>query len=220
MGIWRFATAVWRANDVRAVILSSPMMAPPIMPVWLIRVASCLLSNIGLARSHPPFHHPLSLDTVRHYRVENALTRDPRGYEEQFIWFDDAPELRRNGPSVGWVNAAYRSCVLYTLNPYWLAQLDVPVLAFVAGDERVVSASATIRNLPYISNLQRVDFEGARHELMRELPEVTDALWQHIDSFLARVTSEFDNQNDYQAPLALIRIISVRDHFQLINKNG
>ena len=113
---------------------------------------------------------------MRHYRVENALTRDPRGYEEQFIWFDDAPELRRNGPSVGWVNAAYRSCVLYTLNPYWLAQLDVPVLAFVAGDERVVSASATIHNLPYISNLQRVDFEGARHELMRELPEVTDAL--------------------------------------------
>ena len=76
-------------------------------------------------------------------------------------------------------------CTIHT-KPDWLAQLDVPVLAFVAGDERVVSASATIRGLPHIKNLQRVDFKGARHELMRELPEVTDALWRHIDAFLAR----------------------------------
>ena len=46
---------------------------------------------------------------------------------------------------------------------------------------------------PHIRNLQRVDFEGARHELMRELPEVTDALWQHIDAFLARVIIGFDS---------------------------
>ena len=192
--------AVWRPCNVKAVILSAPMMAPPVMPVWLIRIASHLLSNIGLSRRHPPFYHALSLDVVRHYRIENTLTRDPRGYEEQFVWFDDAPELRRSGPSVGWINAAYRSCVRYTLNPYWLAQLKAPVLAFVAGDERVVSASATIRSLPHIRNLQRVDFEGARHELMRELPEVTDALWQHIDAFLARVIIGLDSKYDYKLP--------------------
>ena len=192
--------AVWRPYNVKAVILSAPMMAPPVMPVWLIRIASHLLSNIGLSRRHPPFYHALSLDVVRHYRVENTLTRDPRGYEEQFVWFDDAPELRRSGPSVGWINAAYRSCVRYTLNPHWLAQLKAPVLAFVAGDERVVSASATIRSLPHIRNLQRVDFEGARHELMRELPEVTDALWQHIDAFLARVIIGLDSKYDYKLP--------------------
>ena len=185
--------ALWRAHDVKAVILSAPMMAPPVMPVWLIRIASYLLSNIGLARWYPPFHSVPSLDVARHYRCENTLTRDPRGYEEQFVWFDDAPELRRSGPSVGWIHAAYRSCALYTQNPDWLAQLDVPVLAFVAGDERVVSASATIRGLPHIKNLQRVDFKGARHELMRELPEVTDALWRHIDAFLVRCIGEFDS---------------------------
>ncbi|MDC3234477.1 alpha/beta hydrolase [Candidatus Puniceispirillum sp.] len=184
--------AVWRPHDVKAVILSAPMMAPPVMPVWLIRVVSYLLSNIGVARRHPPFHHVLSLDEVRHYRVGNTLTRNQRGYEEQFFWFDDAPELRRSGPSIGWVNAAYRSCARYTLNPTWLAQINAPVLAFLAGDERVVSAPATIGSLPRIRNLHRIDFEGARHELMRELPEVTDALWQHIDAFLARVINEFD----------------------------
>ena len=114
----------------------------------------------------------------------------------EVLWFDDAPELRRSGPSVGWINAAYRSCAQYTLNPYWLNQLEAPVRAFVAGDERVVSARATIRSLPHIRNLQRVDFEGARHELMRELPEVTDALWQHIDAFLARVIIGLNSKYD------------------------
>ena len=194
--------AVRRPYDVKAIILTAPMMAPPVMPVWLIRVASYLLSNIGLARRHPPFHHVLSLDVVRHYRFDNTLTRDPRGYEDQFVWFDDAPELRRSGPTVGWVNAAYRSCALYTLNPYWLAQLNAPVLAFVAGDERVVSATATSSSLPHIRNLKRVDFEGARHELMRELPEVTDVLWQHIDSFLTSVIMELDSQYDYEVPIS------------------
>ncbi len=194
--------AVRRPYDVKAIILTAPMMAPPVMPVWLIRVASYLLSNIGLARRHPPFHHVLSLDVVRHYRFDNTLTRDPRGYEDQFVWFDDAPELRRSGPTVGWVNAAYRSCALYTLNPYWLAQLNAPVLAFVAGDERVVSATATSSNLHHIRNLKRVDFEGARHELMHELPEVTDALWHHIDSFLTSVITELDSQYDYEVPIS------------------
>ena len=81
-----------------------------------------------------------------------------------------------------------------------MGQLDAPVLAFVAGDERVVSALATISSLPHIRNLQRVDFEGARHELMRELPEVTDVLWQHIDTFLTRVISELDIQCDHEVP--------------------
>ena len=93
---------------------------------------------LGFRGRHPPFHRVLPLDVVRHYRVENTLTRDPKGYEDQFVWFDDAPELRRSGPTIGWVHSAYRSCALYTLNPSWLAQLDAPVLALIAGDERVV----------------------------------------------------------------------------------
>ncbi len=190
--------AVWRPCDVKAVILTAPMMAPPLMPVWLLRAASCFLSNIGFARTYPPFHQVVPLDVARHYRVENTLTRDQRGYENQFVWFDDAPELRRSGPTVGWVNAAYRSCARYTLNPSWLAQLDVPVLVFVAGDERIVFAPATNVSLPYIRNLQRVDYKGARHELMRELPEVTNALWQRIDAFLESLIIDLDSQYNFE----------------------
>ena len=184
--------AAWRSCKVKAVILTSPMMAPPVMPIWLIRIASYFLMNIGFARMYPPFHSVLSLDVLRRYWAENALTRYPQGYEYQFVWFDDAPELRRSGPSVGWVNAAYRSCALYTLNSDWLKALEVPVLAFIAGDERVVSRPATDSSLFQIKNLYRVDFKGARHELMRELPEVNVEIWQNIDNFLDRLDNELD----------------------------
>ncbi|MDC1383653.1 alpha/beta hydrolase [Candidatus Puniceispirillum sp.] len=183
--------AAWRPCKVKAVILIAPMMAPPVMPVWLVRAASHLLLSIGFARMHVPFYHVLSLDVLRKYRVENPLTRDPKGYESQFFWFDDVPELRRSGPSIGWINAAYRSCALYTLNSDWLAALEVPVLAFVAGDERIVFSAATDSSLPHIKNLTRVDFKWARHELMRELPEVNAEIWQNIDNFLERLDHEF-----------------------------
>ena len=98
--------AAWRPRKVAAVILSAPMMAPPIMPVWLIRLTSYVLGGLGLARSHPPFHRVLPLDCIRHYRPENVLTRYPKGYEDRLVWCDDAPELRRSGPPIGWVGAA------------------------------------------------------------------------------------------------------------------
>ena len=177
-----------RFKKVRAVILTAPMMAPPVTPIWLVRAVSFILSKIGFARSYPPFHRLTSLDSIRNYQADNALTRDPKRYEDQFTWFDDAPELRRSGPSVGWVNAAYRSCALYTLNSQWLANLEVPVLAFVAGDERVVLARATDNYLPHVKNLQLIDFIGARHELTRELPYVTERLWRHVDSFLKQLS--------------------------------
>jgi len=179
--------AAWRPDLVQGVILSAPMMAPPAMPVWLIRLASYALGRVGMARAHPPFHRVLTLDLARLYWPENPLTRDIKGYEDQFVWFDDAPELRRSGPTIGWVSAAYRSTALYTLNPDWLASIRVPVLALVAGDERVVHAPSTDNALPYLPDVEIVRFDGARHELTREIPDVTDQLWGHVDKFMNRL---------------------------------
>ena len=96
------------------------------------------------------------------------------------------PKLRRSGPTIGWVNAAYRSSARYTLNADWLRSIQVPVLAFLAGDEKIVSASATDYALPFIPQLDRHDFAEARHELLRELPEVTDQLWASLLAFVEK----------------------------------
>jgi len=176
-----------RPAQILGVIVSAPMMAPPVMPVWLIRAFSALLVKLGLHRADPPFYRRLSLDWVRHFRPENPLTRYPSGYESQFIWFDDQSDLRRSGPTIGWVSAAYRSTALYTQNPEWLRSLNVPLLALVAGDERVVFAPATDYALQFIAGVERHDFADARHELLHELPDVTERVWNHVFGFIDRV---------------------------------
>jgi len=178
--------AARRPSHSLGVMLSAPMMAPPVMPVWLIRGFSSFLLGMGLGHAYPPFHRVPELDWVRRYRPENKLTRWPQGYETQFFWFDDMPELRRSGPTIGWVNAAYRSSAQCSLNADWLRSIQVPVLAFVAGDEQIVSASATDYALPFIPQLDRHDFAEARHELLHELPEVTDQLWASLLAFIEK----------------------------------
>ena len=180
----RYATR--RPSHSLGVILSAPMMAPPVMPVWLIRGFSSFLIGMGLGHSYPPLYQLPKLDRVRHYRPDNKLTRWPQGYESQFLWFDDMPKLRRSGPTIGWVNAAYRSSARCTLHADWLRSIKVPVLAFVAGDEKIVSASATEYALTFISQLERYDFAEARHELLHELPEVTDQLWALSLAFIKK----------------------------------
>ena len=169
------------------VILCAPMMAPPIMPICLIRGISKFLQGMGLGRAYPPFHRVPELDWMRKYRPDNKLTRWPQGYESQFFWFDDMPRLRRSGPTIGWVNAAYQSSAQCTLNADWLRSIRVPVLSFVAGDEKIVSASATNYALPFFPHLERHDFAGARHELLHELPEVTDQLWVSLLAFIEKI---------------------------------
>ena len=178
--------AARRPAHTLGVILCAPMMAPPIMPIWLIRGISAFLQGMGLGRAYPPFHRVPELDWVRKYRPDNKLTRWPQGYESQFFWFDDMPRLRRSGPTIGWVNAAYQSSAQCTLNADWLRSIRVPVLSFVAGDEKIVSASAIDYALPFFSHLERHDFAGARHELLHELPEVTDQLWASLLAFIEK----------------------------------
>ena len=178
--------AARRPTHSLGVILSAPMMAPPVMPVWLIRCLSAFFLGLGLGQAYPPFHRAPELNRVRQYSPDNKLTRWRQGYESQFVWFDDMPKLRRSGPTIGWVNAAYRSSAKCTLNADWLRSIEVPVLAFLAGDERIVSAAATDYALPFIPQLNRCDFARARHELLYELPEVTDQLWASLLAFIQK----------------------------------
>ena len=45
---------------------------------------------------------------------------------------------------------------------------------------------ATDYALPFIPQLDRHDFAEARHELLHELPEVTDQLWASLLAFIEK----------------------------------
>ncbi len=173
-------------RHVLGVILSAPMILPPVTPAAAVRLLASCLCRLGWQRSSSLFQHAQTLAEARQFHPDNVLSGWQPGFEAQFIWMDDQPALRRSGPTVGWVRAAYASCAATTMNPAWMHQLDVPVLALTAGDERVVHKPSTDRMLPYLPSCVAHEIAGARHELLQESPAITDRVWDLIDPFLER----------------------------------
>ena len=120
-------------EQVIGIIILAPMIAPPVMPVWGVRLLAGAIVAAGFGRRPALGRRPTNLADERVFRETNGLTRVRIGYEDQFTWFDDASELRRSGPTAGWVRAAYESCATTTLNRAWMRRLDLPVLALTAG---------------------------------------------------------------------------------------
>ena len=171
-------------QQVRGVILSAPMILPPVTPAVGVRLLANCLCLLGWQRSHPPFYRVQTLATARQFHPDNVLSGWQPGFEAQFLWMDDQPALRRSGPTVGWVRAAYASCAATTMSAVWMRQLDVPVLALTAGEERVVDKPSTIRMLPCLSSCQVHEIAGAKHELLQENPTITNRIWGLVDRFL------------------------------------
>ena len=170
---------------VRRLVLSAPMIVPKAPPVWLTRILAGLLVRSGFRYRALPFVTMPSLEQRRKFRLNNLLTRCSEGYDRQYQIFETRPELRRVHASVGWIAAAFASCAATTLNPAFMAAVDVPTLAFMAGDEGVVDPAASRHMLAYLPDCRLVWFAEARHELLSELPEVTSRLYAELDQFLA-----------------------------------
>lgn len=173
--------------SVKGVILSAPMMLPPVAPAIGVRLVASLLNQLGWSKLFPPYHEIKSLTQSRRFEENNTLTSWQPGYEAQFLWLDNAPEMRRNGPTVGWISAAYASCANHTMSRSWMRQLEVPVLALLAGDERVVDKAASARMLPLLPKGEIHEIGLARHEVLQETPEIVAEAWAHIDQFLGRI---------------------------------
>ena len=97
--------------------------------------------------------------------------------------------MRRYGASNGWVGAAYRSSVSYTLNQAFLKQLKQPFLIVDAADESIVSRAAIKQAAQTIPNAEYHLMPDARHELFNEKQETYDMLWHIIDAFWAKQLS-------------------------------
>ena len=169
---------------VASTITLSPMMVPRPRPVWLVRMLAGLLILAGRARHHAPSSKPRRFEDERVFFEKNHLTRCDQGYHQRFSWYEDAPQLWRYGPSVGWVAAAYGSCAATTLNPAFLRSITCPVLALTGGDETIVRKQAFADMLPWLPDCQHHEYDGAKHELLYETEDVRSDLWRRVDQFL------------------------------------
>ncbi|MCC7320406.1 MAG: alpha/beta hydrolase [Rubellimicrobium sp.] len=100
----------------------------------------------------------------------NALTRDPQmfGLMQQQLALH--PELALGGASLGWLGAALWELRALAARP----APALPALTFLGSDETVVEPGPIRARMAHWPDGALVDFAGARHELLMELPEVRD----------------------------------------------
>lgn len=110
----------------------------------------------------------------------NALTTD----RDTFAWCVNQiarhPDLSLGGPSMQWTRAA-----LEEIARLYIAPLpNIPVLAFLGGEETVVSTAVIRTQIAQMAQGRLVELPGARHEIFMERPETLERVWAGIDAFL------------------------------------
>ncbi len=110
----------------------------------------------------------------------NALTSDP----EHYAWFvrqiTSNPDLTIGGPSIQWTYAA-----LEEMARLYVAPLPrIPVLALLGTQETVVSPSVIRSQIARMERGEIMICQNARHEILMERPEIQEAVWTRVFSFI------------------------------------
>ncbi|WP_170235403.1 alpha/beta fold hydrolase [Verticiella sediminum] len=163
-------------------VFSAPMVAFHVgkLPRPLARLLAGAMCATGRAGAYamgqgPAASHPVFDD--------NPLTSCPERFARLQRLLEDDPESRLGGVTWGWLSAALRSTAL-TDAPGFARQLRIPLLVFVAQQERIVDNAAIGRFVGALPAGRLVEIPGARHELLCERDEPRSMVWREIDRFL------------------------------------
>lgn len=170
-------------EKVLSMALSAPMMQPKQGPVFGVRLLASIFTIAGRWRDFAPFTKIPSLADLSVFDPANSLTNDEAGYAWQSHWFEEAPELRRYGATVGWVASAYRSVAHATKNKNYLKHITTPTLLLAAGEESIVSNQAIRDAASSMPHAALVEIANAKHELLNETPEIDAIIWERLQSF-------------------------------------
>jgi lysophospholipase len=146
-------------------VLSAPMLglAGVAGRPWVRRLAATAV-GLGLGRLFVPGGR--QIDETRPF-VRNRLTSDPRRFERVAAILAAAPDLGINGPTCGWLHAAYRAMALLE-HPDRIAAIRTPTLFLTAGNDLVVDNDAIETLAARMRTARVITLVGARHELLME----------------------------------------------------
>lgn len=160
----------------RAAVFVGPMWGMP----WTAakRLTACVLLRIKLAALRPmgretdylpgtgPVWGPADLPFEA-----TRLTGDRSVWERLGAQLRAHPELRVAGPSLGWFAAALSEMAALTRSH----APDVPALIITGSADDVVSDVAIVARLRGWSRARRLHLDGARHEVLMEIPPLRHA---------------------------------------------
>lgn len=113
----------------------------------------------------------------------NLLTSDRERWMRAKAVIDIAPHLALGSPTVGWLRAAYRSCARLQ-NPRYPGQVQVPVLLFAAGNDKIVATRAIEDFGVRLKVGTQILLPGSRHEILQEADVIRQRFWAVFDAYL------------------------------------
>jgi lysophospholipase len=113
----------------------------------------------------------------------NSLTSDYERWLRTKAVLDLVPSLGIGSPTVGWLKSALRSCRQLS-SPDFPVRINVPLLLFAAGNDKVVSTRA-IEDFAVRAKVSScILMPGSRHEILQENDAVRTRFWAAFDAYL------------------------------------
>lgn len=94
------------------------------------------------------------------------------------------PALKLGGPTFQWVNACFSA---FQLLPESIANINLPILIFYAGNESIVDNSALMSYLPLFDQVQYHCINNASHEILFEEENIRQNVLQKSVPFLQKM---------------------------------
>jgi lysophospholipase len=166
-------------------VLSAPMIAlsehKVSTPVPVVRAYVEALAVSGFASAYVTGGGDASEEATPFER--NTLTSDRERWARNKAVLEIAPDLGLGSPTVGWVRAAYRA-MLELQAPGYPAAVQVPILMFAAGNDRIVSTRAIEDFSVELKVGSNLLIPNARHEILQECEPVRQRFWAAFDAYL------------------------------------
>ncbi|MCL4766476.1 MAG: alpha/beta hydrolase [Hyphomicrobiaceae bacterium] len=150
-------------------------------PQRLASLYATVGTALGLGRAYVRGGSDASADPVAF--EGNPLTSDRDRFARNRALIDAAPHLLLGAPTIGWLNAAYRSMAMLS-SPAYAERLQVPLLIGIAGQDTIVDSRATEAFAARLKVGTTLMLSLARHEILQESDEIRARFWAAFDAYL------------------------------------
>ncbi|HAK63096.1 MAG: alpha/beta fold hydrolase [Pseudomonadota bacterium] len=172
-----------RPGPFARAVLCSPMVsintAP--LPHFVARSIACLGVKCGLADSYVPGGQVY--DPARNRFEDNPLTHDKARFAREAELFRGNPDLAISSPTLGWLDAAYRSMKMVQ-EPLYCASIRTPALVLYGSEETICSPLLQARLAEALGAGRAERIPGARHEILQETDAIRARFWRAFDGFV------------------------------------
>lgn len=164
------------------VVLSAPMIdLPGYRSGRAARAFARVLRIAGMGGNYIPGGSSAIVGTESF--LENQVTSDPVRYARNAAVLDADPALGLGSPTVGWLNAAYRTMHAFA-DPGFSASIRQPILMLAAGRDTIVSTAAIEQFSRYLRGGSHLMIAGAKHEILQEQDRYRAQFWAAFDAFI------------------------------------